>query len=222
MDAASSAGDTILFSDLVAMGFDPVERAAHYGLTSGGFDPLKAQESHSPPADVASELDKLNAADRIILHFPIWWFGPPAVLKGWCERVLMHGHTHDTGHRFDAGRYRGKHVLFCVTTGSKASESGPDGREGNIDMLLWPLAMTFRYLGFDVLKPEIAHGVHGYHRGDRKVELETRLAAVLADQSRLIAGLSQRDVIPFNADTDFDEDGRLDADAPSLTPFIRR
>ena len=210
-----------LYSDLVATGFDPVERAVHYQASPDNFDPLKAQESHPPPADVAPELDKLNAADRIILHFPIWWFSPLAVLKGWCERVLMHGHTHDTGNRFDAGRYRGKQVLFCVTTGSKASESGPDGREGNIEMLLWPLAMTFRYLGFDVLKPEVAHGVHGYHRGLRKAELAARLAKMLADQPSLIAGLSRRDNIPFNADTDFDDSGRLTTDAPSVTPFIR-
>jgi NAD(P)H dehydrogenase (quinone) len=77
------------------------------------------------------------------------------------------------------------------------------------------------YLGFDVLKPEVAHGVHGYHRGLRKAELAARLAKMLADQPSLIAGLSRRDNIPFNADTDFDDSGRLTTDAPSVTPFIR-
>ncbi|TYC64406.1 NAD(P)H-dependent oxidoreductase [Marinobacter sp. BW6] len=44
-----------------------------------------------------------------------------------------------------------------------------------MQMLLWPLAYTFRYLGFDVLRPLIVHGVHGYHKGAAKDDLENRL-----------------------------------------------
>ena len=83
------------------------------------------------------------------------------ILKGWFDRVLAHGLEHDTDRRFDRGRYRGRKALFCVTTGSKATESAYNGREGDVQMLLWPTAMTLRYLGFTVLVPEIIHGVHG-------------------------------------------------------------
>src|SRR6478752_2672207 len=33
--------------------------------------------------DVTSEQQKLLAADAVIFHFPLWWFGMPAILKGW-------------------------------------------------------------------------------------------------------------------------------------------
>ena len=224
--AVRAEGGEVLVSDLCAMGFDPVERAAHYADPVDPFDPLKAQAAASEagvlPADVAGEVAKLRAADRVIFHFPMWWFAPPAILKGWCERVLAHRGLHDTSNRFDTGRFAHVSALMCVTTGSNAAESGPDGREGNARMHLWPLAYTLRYLGMEVLEPVFVHGVHGYFRGDRKVALETRLQSTLASQGALIAGWDDRARWPFHADADFDGDGRLRAGVPSLDPFIRR
>ena len=221
--AVEAQGKEVLVSDLCAMGFDPVERPGDEGTQS--FDVLKMQQAASEtgtlPADIATEVDKIRAADTVILHFPLWWFAPPAILKGWCERALVHGALHDVDNRFDTGLCRGKRVLFCVSTGADEIESGPDGREGETRLLLWPLAQTFRYLGFSVLEPELVHGVHGYNRDDRKAQLETRLCACLDAQAGLIAGLHHRAVWPFNVDTDFDRDGRLRPEAPSHSPFIQ-
>ena len=227
VDACKALGDTVLVSDLVAMGFDAVERAAHYPAhpEDRPFDPLKAQETAAAqdamPADVAAEIGKLRQADRVIFHFPIWWFAPPAVLKGWFDRVLAHGATHDVDNRFDRGQFRGRRALFCVTTGSRAEESAYNGKEGDVTMLLWPAAYTLRYLGFDVAVPEILHGVHGYHRDARLTALQDRLSQAIANQPTLIAGLPDRPLIAFNADTDFDADGRLRPDAQSHSHFIR-
>ena len=225
--ACLAAGDTVLFTDLERLGFDAVESVRHFAgwPAQTPFDPLKAQAgaslSQGLPADVSAEIAKLRAADRVIFHFPIWWFAPPAVLKGWLDRVLAHEETHTVEQRFDSGQFRGRSALFCVTTGSQAAESGPDGKEGDIRLLLWPLAYTLRYLGFDVWEPEIIHGVHGYHRDAKRLALESRLAAALAAQGDLIAGLPRRPLLPFNADSDFDAEGRLRPDRPSHTPFIR-
>ena len=41
--------------------------------------------------DVATEQAKLLSADAVILQFPLWWFGVPAILKGWIERVYAFG-----------------------------------------------------------------------------------------------------------------------------------
>lgn len=226
-DACRSFGDTVLVSDLYRLGFDPAERAQLYrdGTATEPYDVLKTQqaaaETGTLPRPVQGEIDKIRAADRILFHFPLWWFAPPAMLKGWCERVLVNGGLHDTGKRFDAGLFRSRSVLFCVTTGSSAAESAHNGKEGDVRMLLWPLAYTFRYLGFDVLTPRIVHGVHGYHKGEAKDALETRLGRVLADHP---ATLSRFDDLPrmrFNADTDF-RHGRLAPDAPEHSAFIRQ
>ena len=226
-NACRALGHEVLKSDLCAMGFDAVEARAHFpGYAAGRtFDPLKAQEEAAEagtiPADVAAEMDKLRHADLVIFHFPIWWFAPPAVLKGWFDRVLLHGQLHTVDQRFDAGLFRGRRALFCVTTGASAAECGPDGKEGDIELLLWPVAQTLRYLGFAVLQPEVANGVHGYFEGAEDQALRARLKAVLDGQQDLLAGLGTRPVVAFNRDDDFDAEGRLKPDSPSHSPFIR-
>lgn len=220
-------GHTVLHSDLCAMGFDPVESADHYAALpfAQPFDPLKAQEQaaadHALPADIASEMEKLTQADRIILHFPVWWFGPPAILKGWIDRVLVHGALHTVDARFDRGLCRDKKVLICATLGASQTESGIDGKEGNIAMLLWPLAYAMRYLGLTVLEPRLIFGVHGYFEGDEETALRERLNRELVAHEETIARFDEQPVIQFNADSDFDESGRLRTDAPSHSPFIR-
>ena len=225
--AARSMGDAVLRSDLCQTGFDPVERAAHYAdwPRHTPFDPLKAQEGAAAhgttPQDVAVDVAKIRQADRIVLHFPLWWFAPPAILKGWFDRTFQHGALHDVDTRFDTGLFRGKRVLMCVTTGSRAEESAHNGKEGDVRLLLWPTAYTLRYLGFDVLEPVVVHGVHGYHQDDRKAELTARLEATLEAQRSVIAGFDTHPLLAFNRDDDFDDSGRLRADRPSYSPFIR-
>jgi NAD(P)H dehydrogenase (quinone) len=225
-EAAAAQGHQVIWSDLYAMGFHPAEAAARYqGWGDAPFDPLKAQEQRAEtgdlPDDIAGEVAKIRAADRIIFHFPLWWFAPPAILKGWCDRALVHGALHRVDARFDSGLCRGKKVLFCVTTGANAAESAHDGKEGDVRLLLWPLAYTMRYLGFSVLEPRLVHGVHGYFEGVKRDALETRLRQVLADQAGIVGQFDAMPQMAFNADSDFDADGRLRADSPSHGPFIR-
>ncbi len=216
--ACRAQGQSVLRSDLYGMGFDPAERAALYG-SDAPFDPLKAQTGLRSP-EASAEADKIAAADLLILHFPLWWFGPPAILKGWLDRCLIHGRLHDVERRFDRGPCRGKTALICVSTGASAAEVGPSGKEGHLDLLLWPLAYTLRYCGFAIAEPEAVHGVHGYWEGAEKQALETRLRATLAAQSEVIATLATRPRWQFNADSDFDDKGQLKPDARRIWPFI--
>ena len=223
--ACAAAGHEVLWSDLSAHQFDAVEGARHFGQDAAGpFDPLKAHEAavaaDTVPVDLAAEVAKIRQADQIIFHFPLWWFAPPAVLKDWFDRALVHGDLHTVEERFDTGRCRGKRALFCVTTGAGAAECGPGGKEGDVTLLLWPSAYTLRYLGFDVYVPEVVHGVHGYFEGAEEAALQARLTGVLDGQAGLVAGLGERPLMRFNADSDFDESGRLKAGAESFSAFI--
>ncbi|GAB2183491.1 NAD(P)H-dependent oxidoreductase [Roseibium sp. LAB1] len=226
-EACRAEGGEVLWSDLYRLGFDPAERPEHYAkeTVTDPYDVLKTQaaacETDKLPGDVASEVEKLHKADRIVFHFPVWWFAPPAMLKGWCERVLANGGLHDTSNRFDTGRFTGKPVLFCVTTGSKASESAHNGKEGDIQMLLWPLAYTLRYLGFSVLVPRIVHGIHGYHKGAAREDLEARLRNEIEHHRKTIASFETLPRITFNADSEFDRAGALLPGATSHSHFIR-
>jgi NAD(P)H dehydrogenase (quinone) len=223
--ACEAAGHDVLWSDLSAHQFEAVEGARHFGQDAAGpFDPLKAHEAAvaagTVPVDMAAEVAKIRQADQIIFHFPLWWFAPPAVLKGWFDRALVHGDLHTVEERFDTGRCRGKRALFCVTTGASAAECGPGGKEGDVSLLLWPSAYTLRYLGFDVYQPEVVHGVHGYFEGAEEAALQARLRGVLDGQAALLAGLGERALLRFNADSDFDESGRLKAGVDSFSAFI--
>ncbi len=222
-EAARGWGD-VQTSDLYAMGFDPAERAALYGH-EGRFDPLRVQEeaaaAGSLPADLAAEVAKIRAADLLILHFPIWWFGAPAMLKGWFDRALVHGALHLVEERFEKGPCFGKRALFCCSTGCRAAECAPDGREGDLRLQLWPLAHALRYCGFTVLEPECVHEVHGYHEAPTRDAFAARIKGVLDGQAGLLERLGSRPVWASNPDSDFDALGRLKPGAEVYSPFIR-
>jgi putative NADPH-quinone reductase len=84
-DAARAAGWEVTRCDLYAEGFDPrlslPERASYYT----GFD----------GSAVAAEQAELAATEILILVFPTWWFGFPAILKGWFDRVWAPGTAYD-------------------------------------------------------------------------------------------------------------------------------
>lgn len=64
--------------DLYAEDFDPV-------LTA---DERRAYNTDDPNlSEVADHVARLEAADALVLCFPTWWYGMPAILKGWFDRV---------------------------------------------------------------------------------------------------------------------------------------
>lgn len=225
--ACEVLGHTVLWSDLYDMGFDPVERASNFKnhVEGAHFDMLKEQDEATEKGtfanDIATEQDKVRQADRIIFHYPIWWFKEPAILKGWFDRVLASSAMHTVDERYDNGRFKNTRALFCVNTGANAYECAPNGKEGDLEMLLWPMAHTLRYLGMTTMKPVCAHGVHSYHEGDAKIELERYLKGILDDQINVIRDFDTRDIIKFNSDGDFDDNGSLKPDAKSHSAFVR-
>ena len=77
--ALRDAGLAVLCHDLYAEGFDPVMRAKE-ALSRVSIDPL-----------VEAHCAEIAAAAGIVLIHPNWWSGPPAILKGWADRVLRPG-----------------------------------------------------------------------------------------------------------------------------------
>jgi NAD(P)H dehydrogenase (quinone) len=78
IDALQARGATVDVLDLYAEEFAPAltaaERRLHYATPEPGPDILALQQ-------------RLAAADTLVLVFPTWWFGLPAILKGWFDRV---------------------------------------------------------------------------------------------------------------------------------------
>ena len=214
-------GARVTVSDLYAEGFDPLESPRHYGPRADPdyFSALTEQRyagtSHSRPADVQREIDRLEAADLVILPFPLWWHAQPAMLKGWFDRVFVYGELYTGRKRYDEGHFRGIRALLSVTTGGPTETFSRYGRGGPIERLLWPIHYSLHYMGFDVLPPFVTHGVQGggiaYAQRDAfERHLEERKNA-WAERLNTLDGTTP---IPFTGWRDWDDDGVLRADHP--------
>jgi putative NADPH-quinone reductase len=78
----TDAGHEVDLCDLYGEGFDPVLSA---DSRSRYFDPMRNREG------IAPYVDRLFAAQALVMCFPVWCFGPPAILKGWMDRVMIPG-----------------------------------------------------------------------------------------------------------------------------------
>lgn len=68
--------------DLYAEGFDPCLTAAERrSYFTASYD----------SSGVAPYVERLRRAEKLVLVFPQWWFGVPAILKGFFDRVLVPG-----------------------------------------------------------------------------------------------------------------------------------
>ncbi|MEM8580357.1 MAG: NAD(P)H-dependent oxidoreductase [Pseudomonadota bacterium] len=74
------AGAEIRLSDLYARGFDPTLPTRELDIY------LDCPDNIGP---VAREVEDLRWADTLIFIYPTWWYGLPAMLKGWLDRVLL-------------------------------------------------------------------------------------------------------------------------------------
>ena len=147
------------------MGFDPCERPEHFTSRAPAerFDAQseqrRASEAKKLPSAVADEIARLDRADLLVLQYPMWWHLPPAMLKGWFDRVFAYGEVYTSRKRWENGRYVGKRAMLSVTVGTSRETYAFDGRSGDIDLMLWPVNFTLAYVGYDVLTPFVAYGV---------------------------------------------------------------
>lgn len=211
----SSAGHRVTVSDLHCEGFDPLEVARHYPDLSNTdmFVPLAEQRHASEcgalPPDVRREIERLEAADLVILQFPLWWHGPPAMLKGWFDRVFLSGKLYSSRMRYDSGYFSGKRAVISVTTGAPAAAFGSGARGGNMKTMLWPIQYSLHYLGFSVLPPQHHFGIsgHGYSYDDEAGK-QRRLRSYIDDWSVRVKGLPGEQPLDFPHWADWDDDGR--------------
>ncbi|GAA3886565.1 NAD(P)H-dependent oxidoreductase [Gibbsiella dentisursi] len=207
--------------------FDPFERKIHYQDRKNvkKFDPMQEQRHHWKAAKLPSEIKRhvelLKNTDVLILHFPFWWFGMPAVLKGWMDRVFVYGGLYDSTHRHENGVMKGKRALLTVTAGSSANACGHNGRDGNMQLMLWPPMQALQYIGFTILEPYLIYGVRGGLEDHDQMEQDLRLKKeVLNFENRLINLQAWPEVI-FNKNDDFREDMTLKPTATEYSPFVR-
>ena len=170
VQALTAAGHQVQVSDLYAMGFkaqadaddfparDPNERLTYHRSSGEAF----ASGQQRP--DIEQEQEKLLWADVVVLQFPLWWFSVPAILKGWIDRVFVHGLAIGVPKegtkqwlRYGEGRLAGRRAMLAVTTGGREGQFSERGINGPIGDLLFPLNHgLFHYTGMEPLSPFVA------------------------------------------------------------------
>ncbi|XP_019360893.1 PREDICTED: NAD(P)H dehydrogenase [quinone] 1 [Gavialis gangeticus] len=167
VDALQKKGWSVTVSDLYAMKFNPV--LSREDFTGKPKDPNNfnyavemglAWKEGRLSGDIVAEQKKLEAADLVIFQFPLQWFGVPAILKGWFDRVFTGGFAYSYASMYDQGPFQRKKAMLSFTTGGAGSMYTPNGINGDINILLWPIQNgTLYFCGFQVLAPQIAYSI---------------------------------------------------------------
>ena len=118
----TGAGHRVDLVDLYAERFDPVVKAQD--LASARTEPA-----------LASYGSRLRSVEALVFVYPTWWSGPPAMLKGWIDRVLVEGVAYAV--KPDSTRVRGRlhnirHVVVVTTHGSPKWTNVLEGESGKL------------------------------------------------------------------------------------------
>jgi putative NADPH-quinone reductase len=121
--AVAAAGHELRVIDLYATSFDPV---------------LSAQERErhlepGPDPSVADHARDLVWCTHLVLVYPTWWSGPPAMLKGWIDRVWVRDVAFDLpseSNRVHARLHNVRRISVVTTHGSSKFVNAVEGEAG--------------------------------------------------------------------------------------------
>jgi len=113
VEALKANGHKVFFHDLYQEKFDPL---------------LNRKETASNsilPASIKIHCDEIAAADGIVIVHPNWWGQPPAILKGWVDRVIRPGVAYeflegDSGEGVPKGLLKAKAALVFNTSNTES------------------------------------------------------------------------------------------------------
>ncbi|MGD0279970.1 MAG: NAD(P)H-dependent oxidoreductase [Smithella sp.] len=79
VEALKANGHTVFFHDLYQEKFDPL------------LNSEEIAKDAALPTSIKQHCEEIAMADGIIIVHPNWWGQPPAILKGWVDRVIRPG-----------------------------------------------------------------------------------------------------------------------------------
>lgn len=197
-------GHDVTVSDLHAMGFNPVSSAEDFGARANpdhmsyGLEQRHNWKVGTLAPDIAAEVEKLLAADFLLLVFPLFWFSTPAILKGWFDRVLLSGVFYGGRRVYDLGPLQGKRAMVATSLGGRDVMFGDNAVHPDLRDVLLPVERgTLQYIGMDVLPRFAAWHVPYVDDATRK--------GYLADFEAHLRGLETLVPLPRPTLDDFDE-----------------
>lgn len=159
-----SNGFEVKLSDLYAMNFNPVGNKSDFKtIKNTDFfkyqtEQLFAYQNNLYSDELKIEMDKLEWCDLLIFNFPLWWFGLPAILKGWVDRVFAMGFVYGAGKGiYQNGIFKDKSAFITMTTGGPEQSYTNESNNGKIETILFPIHHgMFYFTGMTVFPPFIS------------------------------------------------------------------
>lgn len=193
-----ASGHTVSTSDLYAMKFQPVsDRRNFTTIKNPEFFKQQIEEMHATEvggfaSDIEAELRKMEACDLMIWQFPLWWFGLPAVLKGWVDRVFAMGRTYGGERFYQNGVFKGKRALLSLTTGGPEPVYQKGGWNGDIHAIPRPIQRgILQFTGWEVLSPNIVYAPVRVTDKERQTSLENWAARLRSIESEAPAQVGE-------------------------------
>jgi len=138
---AVGAGGEVRCAALSEMSFDPI---LHYGFPTESADSQQDLETCLQEAQA-----NIGWAERLVFAYPNWWGGPPGLLKGFIDRVLLPGFAFQFG--TDSPRPKklltGRSARLLVTMDSSSEWNLQTYRSAGNNMMCYPI------LGFCGIQP---------------------------------------------------------------------
>jgi NAD(P)H dehydrogenase (quinone) len=210
-ETLAQQGHNVSFSDLYAMGFDPVSGRKNFTtIKDPDFfkqqqEELHATEHNGFAPEIEAEIRKVEAADLLIFSFPLWWFGMPGVLKGWVDRVFPMGRVYGGEKLYENGlgsRRKARAMVLITTGGGPAGYSGK-GVHPSLSTILAPIYHgVFWFNGFQPLDPFVTWSVariSDQERAEYLEQLKARLKHIASEAPVRLAPLA--DFPQFGPDT---------------------
>ena len=145
----AAAGHTVELGNLHAEGFDPRWSSAD----------MEHDDGASTPSDILTEQARIARADAICLVFPLYWWGMPAMTKGWIDRVWSWGWAYDQLEDPEQSLQRPRTGVLLIPAGARSDEMQADGYVAALETV-WTKG-TFGYFGFAPRKIELLNGSKG-------------------------------------------------------------
>lgn len=197
----TAQGHSVEFADIYAEKFNPVSDRRNFSTVKDA-DYLKqqAEEAHASEVggfspEVEREMQRLEACDVLIFSFPLWWFGMPAILKGWVDRVFASGRIYGGAKIYETGLGQSqKRAMVLVTTGGGPDVYGGLGVNPPLATILVPVQHgVFWFNGFLPLAPFVAWSparISPEERAKYLAALDARLKNILTEPPQVLPPLA--------------------------------
>lgn len=163
-----SKNHEVVVRDLYELNFNPVLSGTDFGAFAEG----------KTPADIQTERDHISWATNIVLVYPVWWIGRPAIIQGYFDRVLGFNFAFTVDENGARGLLKNEKALVINTAGTPEFiyDAWPDSKS----LISRPVAEgVLGYCGITNVKQLTFFGIAG-STDEQRAEILSEIKAEIA------------------------------------------